>query len=166
MTSVEIERKYLVLSDDWRSYQFEDVTYTRRGRRYKQGYLVSDAGRTVRMRVAGDQAFITVKGPTRGVTRAEYKYSIPVSDAEDMLLLCQQPLVEKVRYEVDFGEHTWEIDEFAGLSAGLVVAKIELSNEDQAIEMPPWAGAEVSDDPRYGNSSLVTHPYSLWSKVA
>ena len=152
--STEIERKFLVIEDSWR---------TGEGTRYRQGYLSTDKHRTVRVRLAGDDAWLTIKGISRGATRAEYEYPIPREDAREMLdHLCREPLVEKVRYRVDYGGLTWEVDEFEGANSGLVVAEVELEREDQDFERPPWLGEEVTHDPRYFNASLVERPYTRW----
>jgi adenylate cyclase len=113
--------------------------------------------------VAGPRGSITVKGKNVGARRAEFEYEIPAADAERMLdTLCKRPLIEKVRYTLAIGPHTWEIDVFEGDNAGLVVAEIELSREDEAFEKPDWVGNEVTDDPRYFNSNLVANPYRTW----
>jgi adenylate cyclase len=149
--AVEIERKYRVIKSRW---QPNDT-----GVDYRQGYLCSGDGRTVRVRIAGAQAFITVKGPTRGYARAEYEYPVPVSDAEEMLTeLCPKPLIEKIRYRVEYAGHIWEVDVFNGDNRGLVLAEIELPAEDTCFEVPDWVGEEVSGDPRYFNSSLAVTP--------
>jgi CYTH domain-containing protein len=151
----EIERKFLVLGDLWRE--------TAEGTRYRQGFLSTEPERTVRVRVAGPRGSITVKGKNVGARRAEFEYEIPMADAEQMLdTLCKRPLIEKVRYTLAIGPHTWEIDVFEGDNAGLVVAEIELSREDEAFEKPDWVGNEVTDDPRYFNSNLVANPYRTW----
>ena len=151
----EIERKFLVRSDAWR------IGAT--GAPYRQGYLSLDKDRTVRLRVAGDAGFLTVKGRSAGAARAEYEYPIPREHADEMLdRLCLRPLIEKTRYRIPHGGLTWEVDEFAGENAGLVVAEVELDAEDQAIALPPWVGREVTGDPRYANASLVTRPFSSW----
>jgi len=151
----EIERKFLVSGEAWRE--------TAEGTRYRQGFLSTEPERTVRVRVAGPRGSITVKGKNVGARRAEFEYEIPVADAERMLdTLCQRPLIEKVRYTLAAGPHTWEIDVFEGSNAGLVVAEIELSSEDEAFEKPAWVGDEVTDDPRYFNSNLVANPYGTW----
>lgn len=151
----EIERKFLVLGDLWRE--------TAEGTRYRQGFLSTEPERTVRVRVAGPRGSITVKGKNVGARRAEFEYEIPMTDAERMLdTLCKRPLIEKVRYTLAIGPHTWEIDVFEGDNAGLVVAEIELSREDEAFEKPDWVGNEVTDDPRYFNSNLVANPYRTW----
>ena len=151
----EIERKFLVSSEAWRE--------TAEGTRYRQGFLSTEPERTVRVRVAGPRGSITVKGKSLGARRAEFEYEIPVADAERMLdTLCKRPLIEKVRYVLAVGAHTWEIDVFEGDNAGLVVAEIELRREDEAFERPEWVGNEVTDDPRYFNSNLVANPYRAW----
>jgi len=151
----EIERKFLVRGDAWRKGQ---------GTLYRQGYLNTAKERTVRVRIAGQQAFLTVKGLTRGATRPEFEYPIPVDDARTMLdTLCEHPLVEKRRYRLDVGGLIWEIDEFFGDNQGLVVAEVELDSEDQSFEEPDWVVKEVTGDPRYFNVNLVEHPYSEWS---
>lgn len=153
--SSEIERKYLVLQDAWRPVA--------PGTLYRQGYLSSAKERVVRVRIAGDAGYLTVKGPTVGVTRPEFDYAIPLADARLMLdRLCERPLIEKTRYRETYKGHRWEIDEFHGDNAGLIIAEIELANEREPFELPPWAGAEVSDDPRYFNSNLARDPYKNW----
>ncbi len=150
----EIERKFLVDGDEWRTLGRAEV--------FRQGYLSTVKERTVRIRAVGDQAWITVKGLTVGASRAEFEYPIPLSDAEQMLELCEQPIIEKTRHVVDTGGLRWEIDEFDGANRGLVVAEVELDDPDQPIELPDWVGAEVTDDPRYYNANLIAHPYSVW----
>lgn len=151
----EIERKFLLQGDAWRSLAA--------GIRYRQGYLSSAKERTVRIRTAGDAAFLTIKGLATGATRAEYEYAIPLADGNEMLdTLAEKPLIEKVRYTIARGNAVWEIDEFLGENQGLVVAEVELSSEGQPFDRPEWLGEEVTGDPRYYNSSLVAHPYSRW----
>jgi adenylate cyclase len=150
---VEIERKFLVQGDGWK---------TSTGVLCRQGYLNRDKNRTVRVRMAGDAAFLTVKGVSVGATRAEFEYPIPMADAEGLLALCDGPLVEKIRHLVRVGETLWEVDEFAGDNAGLVVAEVELMAEDQPFARPDWLGAEVTHDARYFNSNLASHPFSCW----
>ncbi|MGB0867762.1 MAG: CYTH domain-containing protein [Granulosicoccaceae bacterium] len=151
--ATEIERKFLPCSDAWRE---AEALY------FCQGYLNHDKHRTVRVRVVGESGTLTIKGLTQGVERLEFDYPIPVADAKALLELCDQPLIEKYRREIPFGQHLWEVDEFLGENAGLVVAEIELSGVDEAFEKPDWVGPEVSDDPKYFNSSLSKHPYSRW----
>ena len=150
----EIERKYLVRGEAWRKLA--------QGVRYRQGYLSTVKERTVRVRTVDDRGYLTVKGVTVGATRKEFEYDIPRADAASLLEMCEQPLVEKVRYKIPFGGLTWEVDEFEGANQGLVVAECELSSEDQRIELPPWIGEEVTADPRYFNSNLIAHPFSKW----
>ena len=150
---IEIERKYLVTGEQWR---------TATGSLIAQGYLNRDKGRTVRVRLSGDKAYLTIKGPSIGVKRSEFEYAIPVHDAQEMLALCDGPVVQKVRHLVSFAGLTWEVDEFLGDNAGLVVAEIELTTEKQIFERPAWLGQEVSDDPRYFNSNLAAVPFCAW----
>jgi adenylate cyclase len=153
----EIERKFLVKNDDWRSLGT--------GTFYCQGYLLNSPSKTVRVRIAGEQAYVTIKGATTGITRAEYEYAIPVDQAQDLLqTLCEPPLIEKTRYRVEWGGLIWEIDEFNGENQGLIVAEVELADEHQAIALPEWIGEEVSHDPRYYNANLSKSPYSDWVK--
>ena len=153
----EIERKFLVKGDAWRSLA-EGVSY-------RQGYLNSQKERTVRIRTVGEKAYLTVKGPTRGVTRTEFEYEIPYEDCLAMLEeLAEKPIIEKKRYRIPAGSYVWEVDEFFGVNEGLPFAEIELPSEDAVFEKPDWIGEEVSGDPRYFNSSLVANPYSVWKK--
>lgn len=150
----EIERKFLVTGNGWR-----DAPATT----YRQGYLSTDRNRTVRVRVAGDKGFLTIKGITVGASRTEYEYSIPVEDALEMLAnLCLRPLIEKRRYRVDHGGPIWEVDVFFGDNEGLILAEVELENESQQIDLPPWIGREVTGDARFYNANLITHPYRSW----
>lgn len=149
----EIERKFLVRGSGWQ---------TDAPQRIVQGYLNRDKARTVRVRIAGAEAFLTIKGVTTGATRAEFEYPIPQADAEALLALCDGPLVDKLRHRVTHGELLWEIDQFLGDNAGLVVAEVELASEDQAVALPPWVVDEVTGDSRYYNSSLATHPFCQW----
>jgi len=151
----EIERKYLVVGDAWRSRAVGTV--------FRQGYLSTVKERTVRVRVAGDRGHLTIKGITVGAVRSEFEYEIPRADADQMLdELCERPLIEKTRHEIEAGDLTWEIDEFAGVNEGLVVAEVELEDEAQEIALPEWVGEEVTHDPRYFNSNLIAHPFSEW----
>ena len=156
---VEIERKFLVLGEAWRA--LGEPTLLR------QGYLSLDPERTVRVRIEGKGAALTIKGKNRGATRGEWEYPSPVAEAAELLdTLCHQPLVEKVRHRIKHGPHTWEVDEFLGANAGLVVAEIELRSEEDRFDKPDWIGLEVTDDPRYFNSNLIRHPYSAWKDPA
>ncbi len=153
--AIEIERKFLLCNDTWRS--------SARGRQYRQGYIMTGKGVTVRVRTVEEQAYLTIKGKSRGAARAEYEYPIPLADALEMLeTLCARPLIEKTRYLVEYGGFSWEIDEFAGENQGLLVAEIELSSEEQDFPRPPWLGREVTGDSRYFNASLVQNPYTNW----
>jgi CYTH domain-containing protein len=150
---IEIERKFLVVGDAWRATPAVP---------YAQGYLNRDKQRTVRVRVVRDEAWLTIKGVSVGATRAEFEYPIPLADARQLLALCDGPVIRKTRRVVEHAGARWEIDEFEGDNAGLVVAEIELPSEDASFERPGWLGAEVTHDPRYFNSSLATAPYSTW----
>ena len=150
----EIERKFLVQSDVWK---------TSKSTLFRQGYLTTDPKRTVRVRMANNKGYLTVKGLNRGAVRQEYEYSITVQDAREMLdQLCHHPLIEKRRYRVEHAGCNWEIDEFLGTNLGLVLAELELDYEDQPFDRPPWLGEEVTYDDRYFNSFLVKNPYTEW----
>lgn len=152
---VEIERKFLLTGNAWRALG-EPVLL-------RQGYLSSNPDRTVRVRVEGGHGALTIKGRSVGATRAEWEYPMPLADANELLeRLCEQPIIEKYRRRIAIGAHTWEVDEFLGANAGLVVAEIELASEDQPFDKPDWVGQEVTDDRRYFNSSLIRHPFSQW----
>jgi len=150
---VEIERKFLVNGNSWRNGQ---------GIRICQGYLNRDKERTVRVRLSGDKGFLTIKGMNIGATRAEYEYEIPVSHAEELLKICDGPVLEKNRYAHDYNGLIWEVDEFLGENEGLIVAEVELKRENQSFDRPDWIGQEVTTDPRYFNSNLCSHPYRKW----
>lgn len=158
--ATEIERKFLVRDERWRLDQNGQQV---QGTPFRQGYLSSSAQSTVRVRLEGDKAKLTIKGKTVGVSRSEFEYTIPKQDAEQMLNeLCTGPLIEKVRYRCREGDHVWEIDVFEGDNAGLIVAEVELSSESEKFHKPVWLGDEVSEDPRYYNVNLVSHPYKNW----
>lgn len=151
----EIERKFLIKGDEWKKLG--------KGTVYRQGYLSTVKERVVRVRTIDDKGYLTIKGINRGATRLEYEYEIPLQDANEMLdELCERPLIEKTRYVVPYAGLKWEIDEFAGENQGLVFAEVELTNENQKIELPDWIGEEVTGDPRYFNSNLIKHPYTKW----
>jgi CYTH domain-containing protein len=153
---IEIERKFLIATEDWRGLA--------QGLDYRQGYLSTAKERTVRVRTIGAQGFLTIKGISIGATRTEFEYEIPVDDAHELLdELCLRPLIEKRRHRVPFGGLIWEIDEFFGENHGLIVAEVELTSEDQDVDLPPWIGEEVTGDPRFFNSSLVERPFSTWN---
>lgn len=152
----EIERKFLLQDDSWR----RDV---RRSISMRQGYLVGNPASSVRIRVEDEHAFINIKSATLGIQRQEFEYAIPPGDAESMLnAFCAGAQLTKVRHLCFFGRHTWEIDEFAGENAGLIVAEIELSAVDEQFDRPPWLGEEVSEDARYYNVCLIERPYTRW----
>ena len=153
----EIERKFLVRSADWS----REATSARP---LRQGYLAIDDGNTVRVRADGQRAWLTIKGRGEGITRPEFEYEIPVADAAALLALCRGRLVEKTRHLVPVGALCWEIDEFAGDNAGLVVAEIELPDEDTPVPHPAWLGEEVTADPRYLNANLAVHPFARWAR--
>jgi CYTH domain-containing protein len=152
----EIERKYRVNNDAWRQLAEPGIPY-------RQGYLCTEPARSVRIRVAGGHAFLTIKGASAGAGHDEFEYPIPTDDAEHLLReLCVLPLIEKTRYVIHDGKLKWEIDEFEGENRGLVIAEVELTEEAQDIRKPDWLGIEVTDDPRYYNLSLVKRPYTKW----
>lgn len=151
--AIEIERKFLVTGTKWQSLA---------GVKFSQGYLSQDKDRTVRVRVAGRKGYLTIKGATQGATRSEFEYEIPLADAEALMNMCVGPVIEKIRRAVVYQGFTWEIDEFFGDNAGLVVAEIELESEDQTFDKPDWVGEEVTHDARYYNSNLSRQPYNSW----
>lgn len=156
--SVEIERKFLVNEEQWRR-----ARAGAHGVLLRQGYLSSHPERIVRVRIEGDAAVMTIKGRTVGATRGEWEYPIPLDDARVLLDdLCERPIIEKTRFRVPYQGMVWEVDEFHGDNAGLVVAEIELTSENQRFDMPAWAGEEVTHDSRYANANLLRHPYSKW----
>lgn len=150
---VEIERKFLVKGTEWK---------TGDGVPIRQGYLNREKERTIRVRIAGPQAFITIKGITQRSSRAEFEYEIPVSDAEELLSLCEGLTIEKARYTVVHTGTAWEIDEFSGVNTGLIIAEVELQSEDEEFNKPPWLAKEVTNDFRYYNANLSASPYSIW----
>jgi len=154
--ATEIERKFLVKDDTWRGLG--------EGGHYRQGYLSTEPDRTVRVRVVAGKGYLTIKGRTVDATRAEYEYVIPLADANAMLdELCERPLIEKTRYRIDCQGLLWEVDEFEGENAGLVIAEVELASADQVVALPDWVGEEVTTDPRYYNANLIANPFSRWA---
>lgn len=151
---VEIERKFLVQDESWRGLG-EKVFLS-------QGYLSSDPDRIVRVRLQGEQAFLTIKGRAQGISRSEWEYSIPVDEAQAMLASLCSVRIEKWRHKIVIDGLLWEVDEFLGANAGLVVAEVELLSETQEFNKPTWLGQEVSNDHRYANSSLLKQPFSTW----
>ena len=162
---IEIERKYLVKKAEWRSHkqQLQDRLFDL-GKQYCQGYIPTDNGTTVRVRIVGDSGYITLKSKVVGHTRSEFEYPISVKDAREMLSsFCDKPLIEKIRYQINFNNLIWEVDEFMGENEGLIIAEVELENEAQLIDIPHWIEREVNDK-KYFNSYLVKHPYSQWQE--
>lgn len=153
---VEIERKFLVDHEKWRHVIKPEGTH------YRQGYLLNDELRTIRVRVSNKQGYITLKGATNGITRKEYEYKIPIDDGNELLDGFAATEVEKIRYRIEFAGKLWEIDEFWGDNKGLIVAEIELQHEDEQFELPGWVTDEVSGDERYYNSNLSINPYKNW----
>ncbi|RKR05312.1 adenylate cyclase [Flavobacterium sp. 90] len=156
---LEIERKFLVKSDD-----FKEQAFTQN--RIAQGYLSSVPERTVRVRIKGERGFITIKGIGQqgGMSRFEWENEIPLGEALELLKLCEKGKIEKTRFEVKSGKHTIEIDEFYGENEGLVMAEIELESETESFEKPDWLGEEVTNDPRYYNAYLSKNPFKYWEK--
>ena len=157
--ALEIERKFLVLDD---SYKHEAFSKSH----IQQGYICSERGRTVRIRIRNERAYITIKGPSLngGLSRYEFEQEIPLDDARKLLTLCDPGIIDKTRWLVKAGNHTFEVDEFAGDNAGLTVAEVELASEDEAFEKPAFIGQEVTGDRRYYNSQLRRNPYCRWPK--
>jgi adenylate cyclase len=150
----EIERKYLVKGEAWKGLG--------EGVLYRQGYLNSHNERIVRVRTMGPKAVLTVKGVNVGATRLEFEYEIPLEDCNQLLGLCETPLIEKTRFRIRYRGLIWEVDEFHGMNEGLVVAECELESEDQSIEKPDWIANEVTGDTRYFNSNLIASPFTTW----
>ncbi|MEM7032220.1 MAG: CYTH domain-containing protein [Chloroflexota bacterium] len=152
----EIERKFLVKDNRWQSGL--------KGVLCRQGYLTTNSDTTVRVRIKGDRGYLTIKGPSEGLTRAEYEYEIPIQDAIEMLnQYCVEGVVEKERFMVSHDAMTWEIDVFKGQNEGLILAEVELIDEEQVVAIPEWVGEEVSHDPQYRNAYLAQHPYCNWT---
>ena len=149
----EIEKKFLVKKDVWRNVG---------GTYYRQGYLSSVKERTVRVRIIEDKGYLTIKGIAVGATRLEFEYEIPREDADTLLGICEQPLIEKNRTRVEHDGFIWEVDEFFGDNRGLIIAEIELQSEDQEFSRPDWVGEEVTGDSRYFNANLIKNPYTTW----
>lgn len=152
----EIEHKYLVRKDLWYA------VHKPAGMRILQGYLLADPEKTIRIRIAGTKGFFAIKGPSQNASRAEYEYSIPIADAEELLQLCLKPLIEKVRFRIEYFGKNWDVDEFFGKNEGLILAEIELTYEGETYKKPTWVGEEVTDDKRYYNSYLAVNPISTW----
>lgn len=154
---IEIERKFLVISDDFKSEAFKKT-------RLVQGYLNSNKERAVRVRLKGDTGFLTVKGPSskNGLSRFEWEREISADDAKELLNLCESGIIDKIRYEVKLKNHIFEIDEFFGDNEGLIVAEVELKDEKETFEKPEWLGEEVTGNPKYYNSQLSKQPFKTW----
>ena len=157
--AIEIERKYLVKNDNWRQHITGSLHMI-------QGYLGGNENSSIRIRDSGNKADINIKAKIVGSSRSEFEYMVPISEAHEMLKeLCDKPLIEKTRHLVIHAEHIWEVDEFAGENAGLIVAEIELASLNEPFQPPDWLGKEVTEDVRYYNICLVNHPYSSWEAV-
>lgn len=155
----EIERKYLVDQEKWQ--QLEKPA----GELYRQGYLLTDPQKTIRVRVTPTKGFITIKGITVGATRSEYEYEIPLSEAGELLDNFSAAVLSKTRYKIVYKNKTWEVDVFLGDNAGLIVAEIELESEEEVFEIPEWVGNEVTGDKKYYNANLTIRPYNDWQKI-
>ena len=153
---IEIERKFLVDHSKWAA------VVKPKGNHFRQGYLLNEENRTIRVRVTDEHGFITLKGAASGISRKEFEYTIPTAEGTELLNIFAKSELAKVRYCIDFAGKTWEVDEFSGDNAGLIMAEIELDSEDEAFEKPDWITIEVSDDERYYNSYLSTHPFKDW----
>lgn len=155
--NLEIERKFLIAGDCFRQQAVRSI-------RISQGYIAHDGGRTVRVRIAGDKGFLTIKGPTMdGISRQEWEREIPLQDAEDLFALCKSGAIEKTRFIIPAANgRKWEVDEFHGDNEGLVMAEIELGDPSEPFDKPDWLGEEVTGDKRYYNSHLCRHPYNTW----
>jgi len=155
--SIEIERKFLVKNDSWR--------HLAKGTKFIQGYISTNIESTIRVRIIEEKAYLTIKGKSIGAKRLEFEYTIPVEDANEMLNnLCLKPIIDKTRYKINHKRFIWEVDEFHGENKGLILAEVELQQEDQEIEIPDWIGIEVTGYPKYYNANLVRNPYSNWGK--
>lgn len=152
----EIEKKYRVQNDEWRALA--------KGILYRQGYLADVGKSAVRVRVIENQGFLTIKEKRAGIKRLEYEYAIPLQEANEMLeQLCHQPIIEKYRYQIPLENVVWEVDEFLGANAGLIVAEVELESEEQRLSIPSWVGKEITEDQKYYNANLNHYPYSQWT---
>ena len=157
MIMIEIERKFLIVSDKYKELAYKNT-------RILQGFLNTHKERTVRVRITGEKAFITIKGisNSEGTTRFEWEKEISLKEAEQLIELCEPNLIEKIRYEIKVGNHIFEVDEFSAENKGLIVAEIELSEENESFDKPDWLGKEVTGDMRYYNSQLCIVPYKNW----
>ena len=155
--ALEIERKFLVLND---SYTQESFSHSH----IQQGYICSERGRTVRVRIRDEQAFLTIKGPStdNGLSRYEFEKEITLEEGKQLMQLCEPGMIDKIRWLVKFEQHIFEVDEFFGENAGLVMAEVELSSVDERVKLPDFIGKEVTGDRRYYNSHLRKHPFKEW----
>jgi adenylate cyclase len=152
----EIERKFLINHDKWEQVEKPIGDF------YRQGYLLTDPNKTIRVRLTNTSAFLTIKGLSVGATRPEFEYEIPMQDAKELLDNFAISELSKVRYKINFKDKLWEVDEFLGNNLGLIVAEIELENENEAFEMPDWIGREVTGEQKYYNSNLTIVPFKDW----
>ena len=153
---IEIERKFLVKKDKWKELEKPS------GEIYRQGYLLTDPNKTIRVRQTSAKGFLTIKGLSVGATRPEYEYEIPFEEAKELLDQFAIAELSKIRFKIIIDQHVWEVDEFFGNNEGLIVAEIELSNEEEKFNIPDWIDREVTHEEKYFNSSLVIHPYQNW----
>jgi adenylate cyclase len=153
---VEIERKFLVDHDKW--HQVDKP----KGMVIRQGYMLKDDIKTIRIRVRDDQGYITIKGKTHGISRSEYEYAIPLKDGNELLATFCAAVIDKIRYNITFAGNLWEVDVFEGDNKGLIVAEIELDSENEVFDLPDWIAKEVTDDARYFNSNLSVNPFKNW----
>jgi adenylate cyclase len=160
MKNMEIERKFLVNKEKWCSIEKSC------GISYIQGYLTIDEEKVIRVRIAGDKGFLTIKGKTETFSHPEYEYSIPADDARELIQQYTSSRVEKVRTRIPVGNHVWEVDEFLGENEGLLMAEIELETPEEVFEMPEWAGEEVTGDNLYYNAYLSLNPFQTWQEKA
>lgn len=156
--AVEIERKFSVRGNNWRNMAT--------GINIKQGYVSVEKDHTVRIRIIESKAFLTIKGKSTGAKRLEYEYEIPNKDANELLInICKKPIINKIRYKINFKGIIWEVDEFFGENKGLILAEVELEDEEQKIEIPDWIGTEVTGNPKYYNANLISNPFCNWSNI-
>ena len=154
--ALEIERKFLVTGD------FKSQAYS--SSRITQGYILSAGGKTVRIRIRDDKGYITIKGPSKGFSRYEWEKEIALDEAQQLMELCERPLIDKTRYLIKSGRHVFEVDEFYGDNEGLIMAEVELGSDDEAFEKPEWLGKEVTGDRKYYNSHRRVYPYKMWKE--
>ncbi len=156
--ALEIERKFLIKQALWHNLSKPEGEY------YKQGYILADPSKTIRVRITPTSGFLTIKGKNMGAVRSEFEYPIPVSEAKELLGLFAENCIEKIRYKIPVENHIWEVDVFLGANEGLIVAEIELQAEDEIFSKPEWIDEEVTTEAKYYNSNLSVHPFSKWQK--